>query len=115
MLVNQIVSILRSHFFDIKDADIALKMHVDMVTAKKIKIYYSGAPEVCDICRCSLTDEEFMIDGKVKGHGAWTNMCADCFHMCGVKIGWGYGQLYMRDVNGWLLVGGFCPNSEGTL
>ena len=25
MLVNQIVSILRSHFFDIKDADIALK------------------------------------------------------------------------------------------
>lgn len=53
-----------------------------------------------------------MIDGQVKGHSAWANMCADCFCTYGTKIDWGHGQLYKRDMHGWLLVGGFCPDSE---
>lgn len=82
-----------------------------MVTANERLIYYSNAPEACDICKRSLADEKFMIDGEVEGHSAWANMCEDCFHKHGVKIGWGYGQLYKRDTNGWLLVGSFCPDS----
>lgn len=53
-----------------------------------------------------------MVDGEVQGCGLWANMCADCFRAYGTKIGWGHGQLYKRDANGWLLVGGLCPDSE---
>ena len=115
-LVNQIVSELQSHdmgtFFDGSDMDTALEEYVDTVTAKKKLIYYSNAPETCNICNRSLADEKYMIDGAIKGNTAWANMCADCFRKYGVKIGWGYAQLYKKDANGWLLVGGFCPESE---
>lgn len=115
-LVNQIVSKIQPHdmgsFFEFSNTEAVLKECVDMVTAEKKKIYYTNAPEICDICKCSLADEKFMIDGEIKDCGVWANMCADCFHMYGVKIGWGYGQLYKRDKNGWLLVGGFCPDQE---
>jgi hypothetical protein len=39
-------------------------------------------------------------------------MCEDCFYSHGDKIGWGHGQLYMRDDQGWLEVAGFCPHVE---
>lgn len=116
VLVNQIISKIQPHdmgaFFDRNNVDAALEEYVDLATAKERQIYYSDAPEVCDLCKCPLSDEKFMIDGKVKDHYAWANMCAECFYIHGVKIGRGYGQLYMRDANGWLLVGGFCPDEE---
>lgn len=115
-LVNQIVSKIQScdmgAFFESSGMDTVLEEYVDMVTAKERLNYYSNAPKICDICKRSLDDERFMIDGAVKDHDAWANMCADCFLKYGVKIGWGYGQLYRQDANGWLLVGGFCPDSE---
>lgn len=50
ILVNQIISKIGPHdmnvFFDCSSADAALEEYVDMVTAKKRKIYYSNAPEV---------------------------------------------------------------------
>lgn len=114
-LVNQIVSKIRSRdmgtFFEGSDADTVLEEYVDTVTAKEKLIYYSNSPETCNICNRPLADEKFMIDGAIKGNTAWANMCADCFRRHGVKIGWGYGQLYKKDTNGWLLVGGFCPDS----
>lgn len=118
VLVNQIISKIQPHyhymgaFFDSNNVDASLEKYVDMATAKERQIYYSDAPEICDLCKCPLSDEKFMIDGKIKDHYAWANMCAECFYIYGVKIGWGYGQLYMRDANGWLLVGGFCPDEE---
>ncbi len=115
-LVNQIISRIQpcdmGAFFDLNSADSIVEEYVDMVTAEKRKIYYADAPDVCDICQCTLSEEKFMVDGEVKGRGLWANMCADCFRAYGTKIGWGYGQLYKRDGNGWLLVGGFCPDSE---
>lgn len=115
-LINQILSKIRPHdkgaFFDSSNTDISLEKYVDMATAKKQNIYYSDAPDVCDICRLPLSHERFMVDGAVQGDFSWANMCADCFCTYGVKIGWGYGQLYEREADKWLLVGGFCPDSE---
>lgn len=115
-LVNQIL--LKIHprdkgsFFVSSNANISLEEYADMVTAKKWNIYYSDAPDVCDICRFPLSHEKFMVDGAVQGDFSWANMCADCFCAYGVKIGWGYGQLYKREAGKWLLAGGFCPDSE---
>lgn len=98
--------------FDFGDAEISLEKYVDMATANKRKIYYADAPDVCDICKFPLNNERFMVDGAVRGGFPWANMCADCFCAYGDKIGWGYGQLYQREADKWLLVGGFCPDSE---
>ena len=95
-----------------QNADIALEKYVDMATAKKRNLYYADAPSVCDICKFPLSDAKFMVDGVVRGSLSWANMCGDCFCTYGVKIGWGYGQLYKREAGKWLLVGGFCPNPE---
>ena len=115
-LVSQIFFKIRPRdkgaFFDFSNADISLEEYVDMATAKKRNIYYSGAPDVCDICRFPLSHEKFMVDGAVQGDLPWANMCADCFCAYGVKIGWGYGHLYKREADKWLLVGGFNPDSE---
>ena len=115
-LVDQIFIKIHSHdkgtLFDFQSADIALEKYVDMATAKKRNLYYADAPSVCDICKFPLSDAKFMVDGAVRGSLSWANMCGDCFFTYGVKIGWGYGQLYKREAGKWLLVGGFCPNPE---
>lgn len=98
--------------FDFSNADISLEEYIDMDTAKKKNIYYSNATEVCDICKFPLSNETFMVDGAVQGSHSWANMCADCFCAYGVKIGWGYGQLYKQEAGKWLLVGGFPKDSE---
>lgn len=115
-LVNQILFKIhprdKGGFFNISNADISLEKYVDMVTAKKRNIYYFDAPDACDICRSPLSYMKFMVDGAVQGDFSWANMCADCFCAYGVKIGWGYGQLYEREADKWLLVGGFCPDLD---
>lgn len=114
-LVNQIRSKIQPHdkgvLFDFRNAAVSLEKYVDMATAKKRNIYYSNAPDVCDFCKFPLSHERFMVDGAVQGDLSWANMCPDCFCAYGVKIGWGYGQLYKREADKWLLVGGFCPDS----
>ncbi|MES1942669.1 hypothetical protein PC39_01040 [Salinisphaera sp. PC39] len=85
---------------------------VDMDRAKKDKVYFSSPPTHCDLCRKSLSNDKYMIDGAVKDLGVWACMCADCFNKRGRKIGWGHGQLYLCDENGWLEVAGFPPASS---
>ena len=115
-LINQILFKIQPHdkgvLFDFSNADILLGKYVDMATAKRRNIYYADAPDVCDICGFPLSHERFMVDGAVQGDLPWANMCAECFCAYGVQIGWGYGQLYKREADKWLLVGGFCPDSE---
>ena len=82
---------------------------VDMDRAKIEEVYFSPPPTHCDLCRRSLSKHKYMIDGAVKDLGGWARMCADCFNERGRKIGWGHGQLYLRDENGWLEVAGFPP------
>jgi hypothetical protein len=54
-----------------------------------------------------------MVDGKVRNSHVWANMCSDCAFFCGDGIGWGMGQLYLKDEKGRLLVGGFADEKEG--
>ncbi|WCE05808.1 hypothetical protein PJ250_07635 [Pseudoxanthomonas sp. JBR18] len=83
---------------------------VDLARGKKNKLYFSSPPTQCDLCQRSLATDKYMIDGAVKDlGGAWACMCADCFNKRGQRIGWGYGQLYLRDDIGWLEVAGFRP------
>lgn len=116
VLVRQIVSKIGAHdkgvIFDYSRSEDNLEEYIDMATAQKRNIYYSGTPENCDICKCPLSSEKYMVDGKTKLNDAWANMCADCFHLHGTDIAYGVGQLYKKCENGWLLVGGFCDEIE---
>ncbi|MEF9385204.1 HNH endonuclease [Ralstonia solanacearum species complex bacterium KE056] len=97
-------------------ADHALDALVDMDEAKQRLVYFSPPPERCDLCQRLLHAETYMVDGGVKGASYWACMCSKCFQTRGRGIGWGKGQLYRRDDQGWLEVGGFGPRSpeEGT-
>lgn len=72
---------------------------------------YFNAPEQCDVCKTTLTDKRFMVDGNFKPGGClWGCMCAKCFLKVGEGIGWGKGQLYTKLENGeWLMTAGFRP------
>ncbi|MFV0516765.1 MAG: endonuclease NucS domain-containing protein [Aminipila sp.] len=79
----------------------------DVDKGNKLKEYYINSPLECELCGCLLSDEKYMVDGKVKNSFGWAIMCPDCAAFCGEGVGWGTGQLYLRDDSGWLLVGGF--------
>ena len=115
-LVHQIITKIHPRnngaFFDMGSSTLSLDKLVDMNFAKKKNRYFDGAPPECDICHCSFEDEKYMIDGKLKDHGAWACMCADCFKSFGEGIAWGQGQLYLRTFRGWLLVGGSIDDSD---
>jgi hypothetical protein len=95
----------RGAFVGGSSSDIVLAKYVDAALENK-KQYYRDAPSVCDLCKCSFEDDIFMVDGKVRDHTAWAHMCADCFSAYGTDIAWGQGQLYKKDGDRWLLVGG---------
>lgn len=87
---------------------------VDMERARRENIHFTPSPTHCDLCGKGLSVDKYMIDGAVKGMGrAWACMCAHCFMERGRKIGWGYGQLYLRDSEGWLEVAGFGQETDG--
>lgn len=86
----------------------------DVQRGQKEKEYYINAPEVCDICKISFRHQKYMIDGAMKPNGIGAYMCPMCYRLHGVGIGWGVGQLYLRQNDQWLLVGGFC-NEDGDL
>ncbi|AMP21292.1 hypothetical protein AZF37_09180 [endosymbiont 'TC1' of Trimyema compressum] len=85
---------LRDHgnFIDGSSSTLPLDELVDMDFAKKNNLYFDGAPDECDICKCSFEDEKYMIDGKLLNHVSWACMCADCFRAFGEDISWGKGN-----------------------
>ena len=68
VLVNQIILIISVHdkgvLFDYSHSENNLEDYIDMITAQEKSIYYSGCPELCDICKCEFSSEKYMIDGK---------------------------------------------------
>jgi hypothetical protein len=82
---------------------------VNIEEARLRETYFTPPPEVCDLCRRYMAKEKYMIDGGVKEERYWACMCANCFSTKGRGIGWGIGQLYLRDPKGWLEVAGFSP------
>lgn len=71
--------------------------------------FFLNAPDECDLCGRPLSEEKYMIDGGVQPSGIWACMCGDCFALKGQGLGWGSGQLYLRQDDKWLLVAGFPP------
>ena len=81
---------------------------VHLEEGKKRDVYFNPPPAHCDLCGKSLSNDQYMIDGAVRDlRGAWACMCGSCFNSRGLKIGWGHGQLYLKDEKGWLNVAGF--------
>jgi hypothetical protein len=91
------------------DTSSSLDALVDLPRAQKDQVHFQPPPEHCDLCRKILAKEKYMIDGAVNDLNGWACMCAACFLERGRKIGWGHGQLYLRDEKGWLEVAGFPP------
>lgn len=79
----------------------------DIRTGEERKQFYVNPPEECDLCRCELAKQKYMVDGRLKNYFTWANMCADCAVYRGEGIGWGTGQLYLNKGGKWLMVGGF--------
>ena len=67
-------------------------------------VYFSPAPSSCDLC--SRLFEEFMIDGAIKGMSGWGCLCEKCFVEYGKGLGIGYGQLFRKTQDGWLMIAG---------
>jgi hypothetical protein len=88
-----------------------LKKLVDMNAGNSRNILWCGDIVRCDTCGHDFANDNFMIDAATKC-GAWACMCSRCFIGQEAKIGWGYGQLYSRTEEGWLLVAGFGPKED---
>jgi hypothetical protein len=102
--------------FDGSSTDGPLAGLVDEELAKQHNTYFINPPDKCDLCGLKISEDNFFIDGQLKRHSAWANMCADCFASEGLTIGWGTGQLYRRENgNNWLLVAGFPPQLDDQL
>jgi hypothetical protein len=70
--------------------------------------YYINPPAKCDLCERAFEQEDYFVDGHVKGVAACAFMCADCFAAHSARLGLGIGQLYMRERDGrWWLVAGW--------
>ena len=69
-------------------------------------VYYTDAPEACDICRQKLKDTFF---DAPTGMGSWANMCMPCWtkYRRSPKLGVGMGQQYrQQDDQRWLKIAG---------
>lgn len=58
------------------------------------KKWMGDLPPVCNICDESIPDEEYFIDGRIRGVTSWAIMCVNCHAKHGAGLGTGYGQLY---------------------
>lgn len=84
----------------------------DLKRGKEYDQHFLPPPERCDICKTSLENKKYMIDGEMKNRSMWAIMCPDCYHVHGNGIGWGSGQLYYHQDGQWLMVGGFSDSVE---
>lgn len=95
-----------------ESANRVLDETADVERGLQVRAFFINAPDNCDLCGCPFSEEKYMIDGSVRPSGGWACMCASCSADRGQGLGWGRGQLYLRQENRWLLVAGF-PPEEG--
>jgi hypothetical protein len=106
-IVNKISLRINGGITDASSAERILDEIANIRYGEKHDKYLVSNSEECDICGSLLSEEKYKIDGKIKGLSPWANMCPDCFIFCGEGIKWGTGQLYLRQGQEWLLVGGY--------
>jgi len=86
------------------------KEYEDLVKAEKDPFYFRNAPVGCDICGSLFWTGQYMADCSLDFGGAGC-VCEQCFYDHGIGIGYGVGQLYLKQADGkWLLVGGAPPD-----
>lgn len=67
----------------------------------------SGVPPHCDLCGRPFAGEIELFDVELSSHGgAWGWICAACAQVERAQIGWGTGQRYQREGDGWVLAAG---------
>jgi hypothetical protein len=89
-----------------------LEQYEDALALKKKREIHCSPPAACDLCKQDLKAKRYFVDGALRGSASWANMCAKCFRAHGDEIGWGKGQLYLKQKNGdWLQVAGFRPKN----
>lgn len=81
----------------------------DLERGLQVGEFFLNPPGNCDLCGCPFSEEKYMIDGGVRPSGTWAFMCANCYADRGQGLGWGRGQLYLRQEDRWLMVAGFPP------
>ena len=115
-LVQQIVEKISARsgdgLVDASSVERLLAEKADVARGRQLGEFFVGEPDECDLCGCPFSEETYMIDGKIRRIGAWGCICADCFGFKGEGLGWGLGQLYLKEEGKWLLVGGFPPASN---
>jgi hypothetical protein len=117
-LVRQVVAKIEPRnvggTFDGSSAEPLLDEAADVPRGKLLGRFFLDAPEECNLCGCLLSEEKYMVDGRIRETSVWGRMCADCFSFRGEGLGWGAGQLYLRQGGDWLQVAGFAPEDTET-
>lgn len=103
-------------YFDSKKQDIlvnneGLDEFANLKEGEKRQEFAYFSDYKCDFCGKIFDHEKYFVDGKTK-QGPWGLMCTKCFGENGIKVEWGYGQLYQNTKDGWLLVGGYNPEED---
>lgn len=92
----------------VDETEIGLAALIDIAMANRMSPQYAYGVTQCDFCKRPEESLGLFVDGDVRGGGGWANMCAKCFELRGLGIGWGKGQIYARQKDGlWRLVKGF--------
>lgn len=88
-----------------------LRSLIDEAKGRELNIERYAAPERCDICACDFNRGELLVDGRLRGSITFADMCPRCACLYGSGIGYGDGQLYLRQADdSWLCVAGFPPD-----
>jgi hypothetical protein len=86
---------------------------IDEAKGRKLNIERYAAPERCDICACDFDRGELLVDGRLRDSITFADMCPRCACLYGSGIGYGDGQLYLRQPDdSWLCVAGFPPEDS---
>ena len=88
-----------------------LRGMIDEAKGRELLIERYVAPLRCDLCACDFTKEELLVDGRLRDTITFADMCPRCACLYGSGIGYGDGQLYLRQADDtWLCVAGFPPD-----
>jgi hypothetical protein len=99
-----------NHFENI-NSRLIIEEAADMISGEAQGIYHSGPPDRCDVCGCLLSEEDYIVDGKLRNQDTSAVMCADCFVVHGIGIGGDSGRIFLQRQGRWLQVGGFAKES----
>lgn len=106
VLVGKIGPRFSNGLFDASPAEHLLDEVADVPNGERLGHFLTGAPCECDICGCLLSEEKYLVVGKLLMADERASMCADCFACFGNGQFENDDQLYLRQGGAWLQVAG---------